>query len=208
MCEPDRSNLCPVPDNFHLCIFFPGGRHGGDCKSAHKQNFLIFVDICRTVFEQITSFAVPEVFSKGFNVSFPPFAVAAVLRHKVAGDTQGPWFLMQVQAVAPKSRVLPVPLLRSHVPRCLGTQDTPCLQWLSPPLIVTCVSYRAQDCSRDLGMHQPSSCPPLLGYPGLPQTLQRGSQSSREPCSRHFPSHQELQAQEATCQEKPCPHVP
>lgn len=99
-----------------------------------------FVDICGTVFEQITSFAVPEVFSKGFNLSSPPSAVAAVLEPRVAGNTQGPRFLMQVWAVVPKSCVLPVPLLRSHIPRCLGTQHTVLAVAVSSAL---CVSHRA-----------------------------------------------------------------
>lgn len=125
-----------------------------------------FVDICGTVFEQITSFAVPEVFSKGFNLSFPPSAVAAVLGPRVAGNTQGPRFLMQVQAVAPKSCVLPVPLLRSHIPRCLGTQDTLCLQWLSPLLIVSHTGPRtAVGTWQCTGPAPANRCSGTQGYP-------------------------------------------
>lgn len=193
-------------------------------KSAHKQNFLIFVDIWGPFFfffffEQITPFAVPEMFSKGFNLPLPPSAVAAVLGPKAAGDTQGPRFLMQVQAVAPKSCVLPLLLLSSHVPQMptvrkpgdkghtvltVGVSSAHCDLCLTH----TSVSHTGpRTVVGTLGMHQPSSCPLLLGYPGLPQTLLRGSQSLPEPCPHPLPSHQELPAQEATCQEKPCPRV-
>lgn len=167
--------------------------------TGRTSTFAFCVCVCRylrTVFEQIT-FAGPEVFSKGFNLSFLPFAVAAVLGPKVLGT-------LRVQSSLCRCRMWPQSPASSDCPTGQAglPEDTVFSVGASSARGNTSRAiHRAQGCSRDPGQALarllPTATRPAQGYP-----RPAGALSPSLHPARNFWSGG------AACQEKPCPHVP